>query len=130
MARTYLAFMDGMIAGYFTLTIRCLRVPEDQNISKQLCNKMNVDPDNDASQGYLSGQLGRADNSYKGMGADLFDDAIEYVMIANEFVGCRVIRVDCADGLIPYYEQHGFRYLCTTEVTSDKPPIDQMIYIL
>lgn len=91
---------------------------------------MNIDPDNDATQGYLSGQLGRADNSYKGMGADLLDDAIEYVMIANEFVGCRVIRVDCADELIPYYEQHGFRYLCTTEATSDKPPIDQMIYIL
>lgn len=91
---------------------------------------MNIDPDNDATQGYLSGQLGRAGNPYKGMGADLLDDAIEYVMIANEFVGCRVIRVDCADESIPYYEQHGFRYLCTTEATSDKPPIDQMIYIL
>lgn len=130
MARTYLAVMDGVIAGYFTLSIRCLRVPDNQDVSKSLSKKMNIDPDNNVAQSYLLGQLGRADYSYRGMGADLLEDALEIVKHANELVGCRVVRVDCLDELIPYYEQHGFRYLCVTDPTEDKPPIDQMVQII
>lgn len=130
MARTYLAIMDGRIAGYYTLSIRCLRVPEDQGVSKSLGKKMNIDPDNSVAQSYLLGQLGRADYSYRGMGADLLEDAIAQVKKANLIVGCRVVRVDCLDELIPYYEQHGFRYLCTTAPTEDKPPINQMVQII
>ena len=130
MARTYLAIMDERIAGYYTLSIRCLQVPEDRNISKSLSNKMNIDPDNNVAQSYLLGQLGRADYSYKGMGADLLEDALEIIKQANELVGCRVVRVDCLDEFIPYYEQHGFRYLCVTDPTEDKPPINQMVQII
>ncbi len=71
MARTYLAIMDDAIVGYFTLSIRCLRVPDDQDISKSLGKKMNIDPDNNVAQSYLLGQLGRADFPYKGIGTDL-----------------------------------------------------------
>ena len=60
----------------------------------------------------------------------LLEDALEIVKHANELVGCRVVRVDCLDELIPYYEQHGFRYLCVTDPTEDKPPIDQMVQII
>lgn len=130
MARTYLAIIDDMIAGYFTLSIRCLQVPDDQNISKSLSKRMNIDPDNNVAQCYLLGQLGRADFSYRGMGADLLEDAVAIVKQANELVGCRVIRLDCMDELIPYYEQHGFTYLCVTDPTEDKPPINQMIQII
>lgn len=130
MARTYLALIDDTIAGYFSLSIRCLQVPEDRNISKSLSNKMNIDPDNNVAQSYLLGQLGRADYSYKGMGADLLEDAVAIVKQANELVGCRVVRVDCQEELIPYYEQHGFRYLCVTDPTEDKPPINQMVQII
>ena len=86
MARTYLAVMDNTIAGYFTLSIRCLRVPYDQDISGSLSRKMNIDPDNNVAQSYLLGQLGRADYSYKGMGADLLEDAMDVVKRANELV--------------------------------------------
>lgn len=130
MARTYLAFMDNTIAGYFMLSIRCVRVPKDQNFSRTLTRKMNVDPDNNVAQSYLLGQLGIADYSYKGMGADLLEDATDIVKQANELVGCRVVRVDCLDEFIPYYEQHGFRYLCVTVPTEDKPPINQMVQII
>ena len=130
MARTYLAIIDDMIAGYFTLSIRCLQVPDDQNISKSLSKRMNIDPDNNVAQCYLLGQLGKADYSYKGMGADLLEEAVAIVKQANELVGCRVIRLDCMDELIPYYEQHGFTYLCVTDPTEDKPPISQMIQII
>ena len=130
MARTYLAIIDDMIAGYFTLSIRCLQVPDDQNISKSLSKRMNIDPDNNVAQCYLLGQLGRANFSYRGMGADLLEDAVAIVKQANELVGCRVIRMDCMDELIPYYEQHGFTYLCVTDPTEDKPPINQMIQII
>ena len=71
MARTYLAIMDDAIAGYFTLSIRCLRVPDDQDISKSLGKKMNIYPDNNVARSYLLGQLGRADFPYKGIGTDL-----------------------------------------------------------
>ncbi|MFT0898543.1 hypothetical protein [Candidatus Methanoprimaticola sp. MG2] len=130
MARTYLAIMEGRIAGYYTLSIRCLRVPDDQNVAKSLSKKMNIDPDNNVAQSYLLGQLGRADYSYKGMGADLLEDAVELIKQANGIVGCRVIRVDCPDELIPYYEQHDFKYLCITDPTEDKPPINQMVQII
>ena len=130
MARTYLAIMDGTIAGYYTLSIRCLRVPDDQTISKSLSKKMNIDPNNNVAQSYLLGQLGRADYSYKGMGADLLEDAMDIIKQVNEMVGCRVVRVDCLDELIPYYEQHGFRFLCVTDPTDDKPPINQIIQII
>ena len=130
MARTYLAIMDERIAGYYTLSIRCLRVPDDLNVSTSLSKKMNIDPDNNVAQSYLLGQLGRADYSYKGMGADLLEDALEIVKQANGLVGCRVVRVDCMDELIPYYEQHGFKYLCVTDPAEDKPPINQMVQIL
>ncbi len=130
MARTYLAIMDDGIAGYFTLSIRCLRVPDDQEVSKSLSKKMNIDPDNNVAQSYLLGQLGRADDSYKGMGADLLEDAIELVKQANGIVGCRVVRVDCQDELIPYYEQHGFRYLCETEPAEGKPSLNQMVQVI
>lgn len=130
MARTYLAVADKMIAGYFTLSTRCLRVPDDRNVAKSLSKKMNIDPDNNVAQSYLLGQLGRADYSYKGMGADLLEDAVELIKQANGIVGCRVIRVDCLDELIPYYEQHDFKYLCITDPTEDKPPINQMVQII
>ena len=64
------------------------------------------------------------------MGADLLEDAMEIVKQANGLVGCRVVRVDCQNGLIPYYEQHGFKYLCITDSSKDKPPINQMIQII
>lgn len=83
MSRTYLAIIGDMIAGYFTLSIRCLQVPEDQDVSKSLSKKMNIDPDSNVAQSYLLGQLGRADYSYKGMGADLLEDALEIVKRAN-----------------------------------------------
>lgn len=130
MARTYLALMDDDIAGYFTLSIRCLRVPDDQNVSISLSKKMNIDPDNNVAQSYLLGQLGRADGSYKGMGADILEDAVELVKQANGIVGCRVVRVDCQDELIPYYEQHGFRYLCVTEPAEGKPSLNQLVQVI
>ena len=54
---------------------------------------------------------------------------MDIVRQANESVGYRVIRVDCSDELIPYYED-GFRFLCVTDPTEDKPPINQMVQII
>ena len=48
---------------------------------------MNIDSDNNVAQSYLLGQLGRDDDSYKGMGADLLEDAVELVKQANGIVG-------------------------------------------
>lgn len=130
MARSYLAIEDGSIVGYFTLSIRCMQVPEGQPESNSLRKRMNIDPDNGVAQTFLLGQLGRADCSCKGLGVELLEDALSYVRRANEIVGCRVLRVDCTNDLIPYYERHGFTYIHTTEPTATKNPINQMIQIL
>ena len=91
---------------------------------------MNIDSDNNVAQSYLLGQLGRDDDSYKGMGADLLEDAVELVKQANGIVGCRVMRVYCQDDLIPYYEQHGFRYLCVTDPVEGKLALNQLVLVI
>lgn len=115
LARTDLAIASGSIAGYFTISIRRLKVPETSALSSTLEKRMNVDPGNRVAQTHLLGQLGRADESYSGLGSELIEDAIELVKNANNIVGCRVVRLDCIDGLIHYYENQGFKYLCKTK---------------
>jgi hypothetical protein len=60
------------------------------------------------AQAYLLGQLVRSKDSPKGFGELLVDFAMKKVKEARGIVGCRVLRLDCADELVGYYERHGF----------------------
>ena len=116
MSRTYVAIGDDMnVVGYFSVGMKCMGVPVDVPISNNLRRKMNVNNETGIAQMYLLGQLARSDDSEQGTGAMLLEDAFRVFHQAFMAVGCRVVRVDCADDLIPYYESHGFTFINKNE---------------
>ena len=127
MCRTYLAMDSGQrILGYFSIGLRCMKVPDSEETNNRFRSKMNIDPESKVAQSYLIGQLSRSKDAPKGFGSDLLEDAIRMIVKANLIVGCRVVRVDCADRLIDYYGKHGFRFIGKNE----SKDLNQMAYIL
>ena len=76
---------------------------------KAVAKKLNRSEDNIA-QAYLLGQLSSVEG-YPGFGKTLIDEAISKIKEAQGIVGCRVIRIDCTDELIGYYQEYGFYYV-------------------
>ena len=109
--RTYIAFDSetSEIMGFFAIGFRCLEVSDDCGLSKSMLKKLNRSEDNIA-QAYLLGQLSRAEG-YPGFGKTLINEAISKIREAQEIVGCRVVRIDCTDELIGYYQEYGFYYV-------------------
>jgi imidazoleglycerol-phosphate dehydratase len=125
--RTYLAVdEEKRILGYFSIGLRCIKIPESDVGSKDFSKKMNVDPETKVAQSYLIGQLSRSRTSSKGLGSMLMADAIGLIRMANHIVGCRLVRVDCDDTMTEYYSRHGFRKLKKNGVGE----LNQMAYIL
>lgn len=116
MSRTYLAVSkEHGIVGYFSIGMKCMGVPDDVPISKNLRRKMNINDETGIAQMYLLGQLARSDSSESGTGSLLLNDALGIIHTAYIAVGCRVVRVDCADDLVQYYESHGFTFINKNE---------------
>ncbi len=114
LTRTYIAIEDDMrIAGYFSLNLRCGRVLPDCGLSKSRLKELNIQPDTNVAQMYLIAQVGRADDSPKGLGKLLMVEALNILRRARDLVGCHVIRIDCkpASSLIEYYEHYGFQQI-------------------
>ena len=84
---------------------------------------MNIEESTGVAQSYLLGQLSRSVKSEKGFGSFLMRVAIDNLKIANKAVGCRMVRLDCQDDLVPYYEQFGFRLVRK----NDDGSLNQMI---
>ena len=98
LSRTYLAISkpDGRVIGYITLSIKCMAVPRENLLSGKTLKGMNIESSTGVAQSYLLGQLSLA-----------FDKLGQ----AKGIVGCRMVRLDCHDELIPYYTDHGFRLI-------------------
>ena len=113
LSRTYLAIslMDGKILGYVTIGMKCMRVPEENLLSNKVLRKMNIEEDTGVTQAYLFGQLARSKYSSEGFGDILIDYALKLFREAKRMVGCRMVRLDCSDDLIQYYEKHGFKQI-------------------
>ena len=113
LSRTYLAVSDDeiKILGYITISIKCMKVPEENLLSGKTKKSMNIDSRTNIVQSYLIGQLSRSADAPKGLGSYLLDVAFDKLNQARELVGCRTVRLDCHDELIPYYEKHGFRLI-------------------
>ena len=127
MCRSYLAIgNDRKIIGYFSIGLRCMRVPESDEDRKDFNKKMNIDPESRVAQSYLIGQLSRSRDAPKGFGSTLMSDAIDLIKDANLIVGCRLIRVDCDDKLVEYYSKFGFKSIRKNE----DGDLNQMAYIL
>jgi len=112
-SRTYLGLnpSTNRILGYFSIGMKCMRIPDDTPISSNTRKRMNIDSDTGVAQSYLLGQLGRDDDSPKGFGHSLLVEALNRLSDANRIVGCRLVRLDCSDELIDYYVASGFRFV-------------------
>ena len=125
LSRTYLAFSkeDESILGYITISIKCMRVPDENLLSGKTKKGMNIDSRTNIVQSFLIGQLSRSVNAPKGLGGDLLDIAFDKLNQAKRIVGCRIVRLDCHDELIPYYMSHGFKLI----TKNDDRSLNQMI---
>jgi len=106
--RTYVAVdvEQGRMLGFFTLAMRCLEIPDECGLSNSMMRKLNRSEEK-VSQAYLLGQLSRSED-VKGFGRVLIDEALARIREANAIIGCRLVRLDCTDELVPYYEGIGF----------------------
>ena len=108
-SRTYLAISEDFeVIGYFSVATKCMQISDASCVSKIFLKKLNISKETGVAQAYLIGQLGRSDSSRPGLGAELLEQSFGVISRAYEAVGCRSIRVDCNDELVPYYESHGF----------------------
>jgi predicted GNAT family N-acyltransferase len=109
-SRTYL-FLEGdsgkdIVKGFFTLAVKCLAMDKQHKIPESVFMQMNVD--RGVAQAYLLGQLAKADGMERGFGKEMIRRAVDVFYRGNETFGCRVVRLDCKDHLIDYYESCGF----------------------
>lgn len=114
--RTYLMISKktGELWGFVTLSIKCIRVPENV-LSKKILRRMNIESKTGIAQAYLLGQLSRSIDSPRGTGEKLMDLAMDVLANAKRSVGCRMLRLDCHDELIPYYQRYGFKFISKNE---------------
>ena len=111
-SRTYL-FLEEMdnapyVRGFFTLAIKCLHLNEHHKVPEKIFERMNVD--RGVAQAYLLGQLAKADGTEKGFGRMMIARALDAFSKGHEMFGCKVVRLDCKDKLMGYYESCGFAY--------------------
>ncbi len=110
-SRTYL-FVDrddsgtDIIKGFSTIAFKCLTIDERHKIPETIFEQMNVD--RGIAQAYLLGQLAKADGVEKGFGRKMINHSFDIFSKGNGMFGCRVVRLDCRDALIKYYESCGF----------------------
>ncbi|MCL2712148.1 MAG: hypothetical protein FWD37_02575 [Methanomassiliicoccaceae archaeon] len=109
-SRTYVMvdFDKNKVFGYYTLAMKCLNVSDiDPNLGEEFIRSMNLN--DGTAQAFLLGQLARSDEAEKGSGKMMLDHALVILTRIKEKIGCRMVRLDCRDDLIRYYETQGFR---------------------
>lgn len=116
LCRTYLAISsDDTILGFVSLSVKCMTVPKENMLSGKVLKRMNIETRTGVAQSYLLGQLSRSADAPKGFGSALLDLAFDQLAVAKNAVGCRMVRLDCHDELIPYYSSHGFKLITKNE---------------
>ena len=112
LSRTFLAVRGfSTIVGFVTLGIKCLTLPKGSKLSSSKRKLLNLNTKTNVAQSYLLGQLARAKGAPSGIGSELLKFALSRVAISKENVGCHLIRLDCEDELVSYYERHGFEII-------------------
>ncbi|MBO0562597.1 acetyltransferase [Clostridium botulinum] len=107
------------ILGYFTLAEKKITLPK--NISKSKIQKYDgMDKKASEVNCYLIGQLGKNDK-YKNdiVGKEILDYAINIIKKCREFIGGRLVLVECEKKkkLINFYNDNKFEYLTKDENT-------------
>ena len=117
LSRTYLALASDKktILGFVTVGMKCLLIPKENLLSRSELKDMNIDSKTGVAQAYLFGQLARSEKAPNGFGIDLVDFALTIFRNSKKNVGCHMVRLDCTDELIDYYEKRGFRLIRKNE---------------
>lgn len=117
LSRTYLALASDKktILGFVTVGMKCLLIPKENLLTRSELKDMNIDSKSGVAQAYLFGQLARSKKAPNGFGIDLIDFALTIFRNSKKNVGCHMVRLDCTDELIDYYEKHGFRLIRKNE---------------
>ncbi|NLL94983.1 MAG: hypothetical protein GX224_04440 [Thermoplasmatales archaeon] len=111
-SRTYL-MMDGQgtpapgIAGYFTIALTVLNLPDDKGLSSTVVRRMNLS--NNRAPAYLIGQISKRDSMERGVGLKVMNVALDVIKSGHETFGGRIVCIDCRQPLIDYYEKLGFK---------------------
>ena len=113
-SRTHLAISDEKkLLGFFTIASKCMAIEDKKALikkaGKETYDSMNVNKD--IAQSYLIGQLAKCDGVEKGFGKTMVEYALSIFTSVKSDIGCRFVRLDCYDELIPYYEGLGFRHI-------------------
>ena len=113
-SRTHLAISEeNKLLGFITVASKCMAVEDKEELikkaGKETYDSMNVN--NDIAQAYLIGQLAKCDGAAKGFGKTMIEYALSTFTKVKKHIGCRFVRLDCYDELIPYYEGLGFRHI-------------------
>ncbi len=124
--RTYIAFNENNwdMIGFFTVGIRCLKITKDCNLPDTISKKLNVS-DNENASVFVLGQLSYSER-YVGFESRLIDEALAVIRTAHNTVGCNLVRLDCADCSVKFYEERGFAIMGRSEKTG----LNQMIMLL
>ena len=125
-SRTYIAVNpeNKEIRGYFTLAMKCLALDEPKTIPDKIYEAMNLN--RNIAQAYLIGQLAKADNVEKGFGKAMIFHALQIFARGKDMFGCHLVRLDCRDELVDYYESCGF-----TDIGKNRDrTLNQMVQII
>ena len=95
--------------------IKCLYIPEKSLLSDRMIQDMFIYPKTGVVQAFLLAQIARSESSHHGFGIEFINLAMDVFEKAKSLVGCRLVRIDCEDELIPYYKSNGFTMVCTNE---------------
>ncbi len=126
LSRTYIGFRgdsDNEILGFVTLGVKCMTIPPNNTLSNSTLKRMNIESETGVAQAFLLGQLSRSEDSIAGIGRELAAFALERLGEAKKIVGCRMVRLDCKDDLVSYYEGLGFNLVGKNEAKN----LNQMI---
>lgn len=106
------------VFGYFTLALKVLKISE--GISKSLVKKLDgLFKNIQETPVYLIGQLGKNDEHKEHIsGKDLIDYALSIIYQSYEFIGGRIILVECNNtaNILKFYNDNGFIYLQESEL--------------
>ena len=117
LSRSWLIFEKDSVdvIAYFSVAMKCMRLPDASLMSNRLWKRLNVDGGADVAQSYLVAQLGRSDDSERGIGPRIINCAMAVLGTASNYIGCRTVRLDCKDDLIGFYEGNGFQLIDKNE---------------
>ena len=113
LSRTFLVFDETAkeLLGYFSLAIKSIDI---QDVSNTVRKKFAGTTETDHSAAYLIGQIGKDKKCGKRLVKyQILDEALRYIQRSRDFVGGRVVYLDCKNqpDLIKYYQDAGFAFL-------------------